>query len=191
MDELARLIEEQRLDDCSYVWPEKDVISLDAVLDNSNRRKGDYGIPQSFESGGALDTRVTLDPRVTHGTESTYVNYGCRCKPCTKAASEASLLRKHKQAERELWHGTLAGYRYYGCRKKCCRRPAVAAMRRWRRIKAGHPLQKQPKVCPGCGEKFYPGRFITQIYCSVKCRQRACRARRELTTATSDARIAA
>lgn len=39
---------------------------------------------------------------VTHGSWSTYINFGCRCKACTKANTEGHLsLRKHKRSRRD------------------------------------------------------------------------------------------
>jgi hypothetical protein len=89
-----------------------------------------------------LKERVLLDerlvhPRATHGKATSYVNYGCRCAPCTAAwADHMKAKRLERAATRvedddgypvappELKHGSASTGQNWGC--KC--RPCLAAM---------------------------------------------------------------
>lgn len=65
------------------------------------------------------------DPR--HGTVNGYGNLGCRCRPCTVAASRERYLWRKAQAENlagnpdDPRHGTPSGYNNYRCRCDRCR----------------------------------------------------------------------
>lgn len=60
--------------------------------------------------------------KIEHGTVSAYQYYGCRCVPCTTAAtdrgaSRRDYLREHPEL---VTHGTFTGYYTIGCRCEEC-----------------------------------------------------------------------
>lgn len=62
-------------------------------------------------------------PNVTHGKNSTYVNYGCRCDECLDAHAAFVREAKKRRAARptpEHVHGTPNGYGNYMCRCRPC-----------------------------------------------------------------------
>lgn len=66
-----------------------------------------------------------------HGTQSRYITGGCRCVPCTVAATEAHATRRIIRASERILvdgrlihpgatHGNTSGYTYYSCRCHPC-----------------------------------------------------------------------
>jgi len=70
-----------------------------------------------------------------HGSESTYVNYRCRCTPC-RAARRLKLRGYRREARARLAadpgyvvHGLDSTYTYWGCRCQPCREARAKADR--------------------------------------------------------------
>lgn len=63
-----------------------------------------------------------------HGTDSTYVNHGCRCDLCRQAHSEYNRVFRYRRYERTAANGGVAPisshgantYRQWGCRCRTC-----------------------------------------------------------------------
>lgn len=62
-----------------------------------------------------------------HGTEHMYLNHGCRCDRCKKAAARArshrrwDANRRLKNGEVTVVHGKTSTYTYWGCRCDECK----------------------------------------------------------------------
>jgi len=87
-----------------------------------------------------------------HGSRSTYINYGCRCDPCTKANSAACREWAHRQmARRELidgrlvaplpdaQHGKQPTYTNHGCRCEPCTAANRDAQNHHRKAREARP----------------------------------------------------
>lgn len=94
---------------------------------------------------------VCVNPLVSHGFESTYINWGCRCTPCTAANSRAQAdhrERRRRQGRRVLidgrWtcvvygveHGHYSTYLNWSCRCVPCTDAATGARAYTRRGRA-------------------------------------------------------
>ena len=117
--------------------------------------------------------KIPLDQR-THGTNSTY-KAGCRCEPCTKAASayakERRLAREAgdiRTSTGERTHGARSTYKA-GCRCKPCTeaQSAYNAKQRNEVVEAEpapvvlHEI-RIPASCLNCGAKF-----VQQTNCAI------------------------
>lgn len=119
-------------------------------------------------------------PRVAanaHGTLATYGNWGCRCEPCTKAASVEGRERHAKQSKRlvnssppaDLKHGTAGAYRYWRCRCRVCKSGNQERNRRMRE----RVFDKRVEID---GRMVVPGgpHGVLTTYSTKGCRCEAC-----------------
>lgn len=61
--------------------------------------------------------RKPITESTSHGTDSTYCNYGCRCEPCTAAHREVG--RRARKSFTDGEHGVVGSYDR-GCRCRLC-----------------------------------------------------------------------
>ena len=75
------------------------------------------------------------NPKVyDHGDPWCYFSDGCRCAPCTAAATAYSKTKRYERYATDparIPHGTANGYKNYGCRCVPCRKAVRAYQRRY------------------------------------------------------------
>lgn len=109
-EELALLIEEQRKDDTTRIWPEHFVaLSLDAAVsmdDGDVFTLGSFvGVDEDGEIVSYLRPRGPFfrpmnENESWHGTMGGYTNYRCRCPRCRQANTDhCRAYRRRKRAE--------------------------------------------------------------------------------------------
>lgn len=75
---------------------------------------------------------VTVDLRLPHGSYSTYVNHGCRCRPCRDANAKENADQRRRRHEAMVAglvsppHGKYSTYVNYICRCGPCTAAATA-----------------------------------------------------------------
>lgn len=104
-----------------------------------------------------------------HGTNTGYTNHGCRCKPCTYAASAHRAVLFARRVAKGLppgddRHGTTNGYSNWGCRCDLCTAAWAEKNRKRRRGKV-----KAMPIDPGQVPPAFP-------YLSLSCALNICRA---------------